>query len=75
LIDDFQLYNRALTEAEIPQIMQGVTLLPLGLASNPNPADEATDVPRDATLSWKPGEFANTHDVYLGPSPTFAVRR
>jgi len=39
---------------------------PLLNASNPIAADGATDVPRDATLSWKPGKFANTHDVYFG---------
>jgi len=26
------------------------------------------DVPRDAVLGWTPGEFARTHDVYLGTS-------
>jgi len=36
------------------------------LAANPDPADEVTDVSRDVVLSWTPGEFANTHDVYLG---------
>jgi len=36
------------------------------LAADPDPADEVTDVPRDVVLSWKPGESANTHDVYLG---------
>ncbi len=36
------------------------------LAYAPNPADEATDVLRDTALSWMPGEFAVTHDVYLG---------
>jgi hypothetical protein len=42
---------------------------PLGdqaLASNPDPADAATDVARDAVLRWTPGESARTHDVYLG---------
>jgi len=41
------------------------------LASAPNPADGATDVPRDVVLSWKPGIFApaiNGHKVYLGES-------
>ncbi len=36
------------------------------LAFAPTPAHEATDVPRDTVLSWMPGEFAATHDVYLG---------
>ncbi|MFQ6036135.1 MAG: LamG-like jellyroll fold domain-containing protein, partial [Sedimentisphaerales bacterium] len=35
-------------------------------AYHPGPAGEATDVPRDVTLSWTPGVFANTHDVYFG---------
>jgi len=41
-----------------------------GAALSPSPANDATDVPRDATLSWKPGKFAATHDVYFGT--TFA---
>ena len=36
------------------------------LASAPVPGDGQTDVPRDAVLSWAAGEFAATHDVYLG---------
>jgi len=38
----------------------------LGLASNPNPANSATDVPSDVVLNWTPGEFADQHDVYFG---------
>jgi len=36
------------------------------MAQKPNPADQATDVSRDAVLSWMPGGFADKHDVYLG---------
>jgi F5/8 type C domain/Carbohydrate binding domain len=36
------------------------------LATNPDPADEASDVWRDTDLGWTPGAFAQTHDVYLG---------
>ncbi len=67
-IDDFRIYNRALTEAEIQKAMLG---MPLGLASEPSPGDGATDVSRDVVLSWEPGEFAaptNGHKVYLGES-------
>jgi regulation of enolase protein 1 (concanavalin A-like superfamily) len=35
-------------------------------ASGPKPADGATDVPRDVALEWVAGEYAQTHDVYLG---------
>jgi regulation of enolase protein 1 (concanavalin A-like superfamily) len=37
-----------------------------GLADDPSPAEDSTDVPRDVVLGWKPGLYANTHDVYLG---------
>src|SRR4030042_260101 len=32
-------------------------------AFNPDPADGAEEVSRDASLSWSPGDFANAHDV------------
>jgi len=35
-------------------------------ASNPSPADEETDVPRDVVLSWTLGIYADKHDVYFG---------
>jgi len=37
-------------------------------ASDPSPADRATDVPRDVVLSWTPGQYApptNGHKVYF----------
>jgi len=37
-------------------------------ASAPQPADGATDVPRDVVLNWAPGESAATRDVYFGTS-------
>ncbi len=39
-----------------------------GEATNPSPANEATEVYRDTSMSWTPGEFAATHDVYMGTS-------
>ncbi len=35
-------------------------------AKDPDPGNEATDVGRDAVLSWTPGQAANAHDVYFG---------
>ncbi|MHC4807833.1 MAG: LamG-like jellyroll fold domain-containing protein, partial [Planctomycetota bacterium] len=64
LIDEVRLYNRALTQAEIQKVM---TFQPV-LATNPSPADGATDVPRDVVLSWTPGIYAlavNGHKVYF----------
>jgi len=37
-----------------------------GSARGPSPVDKAIDVVRDVVLSWIPGKYANTHDVYLG---------
>ncbi len=42
-----------------------------GQSSDSNPADQATDVPRDVVLSWTPGEYApliNGHTVYMSES-------
>ena len=66
LLDDVGIFDTALTEEEIKQIMDtGIGIGP-EYASAPNPADRATDVPRDVVLGWTPGDFANTHNVYLG---------
>ncbi len=35
-------------------------------ADDENPPDGASDVPRDVVLSWTPGAYAATHDVYFG---------
>jgi hypothetical protein len=66
MLDDVSLFSRALTADEIKAIMKG--LFNPALASAPSPADGATDVPQDASFSWKPGDGAATHDVYLGKS-------
>jgi hypothetical protein len=67
MIDDFRLYDTALTIDEIQDAMTGRGPS-LGLATDPVPEPESTDIPRDAVLSWTAGEFANTHDVYVGTS-------
>jgi len=66
LMDDVQIYNNALTPAEIQEIMKG--LADTSLASDPVPEDKTVDVVRDVVLGWKPGEFAATHEVYFGTS-------
>jgi len=64
-MDDVRLYDRAVAQEEIPAIMLGI---PLELAQEPSPEDEAIDVPRDTVLGWTPGVAAATHDVYFGTS-------
>jgi len=39
---------------------------PVVRASEPSPADEANDVPRETVLDWTPAESASAHDVYFG---------
>jgi hypothetical protein len=40
--------------------------IPMSQVSQPSPEDGQTDLPPDVFLTWTPGEFADTHDVYLG---------
>ncbi len=63
LVDDVRIYNRAISQAEILAVMLGTSG---GLSSRPNPDNEATDVPCDCILTWKTGEYAYKHNVYLG---------
>jgi hypothetical protein len=37
-----------------------------GAAGNPSPANGAVDVTQTPTLTWVPGVFADTHEVYFG---------
>jgi len=68
MLDDARYYDHALTEAEVFGVMSGG---PPTLAAGPLPANNDTDVIRDElVLSWRPGEYAVTHDVYFGTSPT-----
>jgi hypothetical protein len=39
-----------------------------GFASSPNPSSGAKDVALDSILSWTPGEYANTHNVFFSTS-------
>jgi hypothetical protein len=40
-----------------------------GTAGDPNPAKDAVDVSQTPTLTWTPGVFADTHEVYFGADP------
>jgi len=41
-----------------------------GQASNPSPANGATNISNTADLSWTAGLYATSHDVYFGTNPT-----
>jgi hypothetical protein len=62
-MDDFRIYDRALTQEEIIQVMRGDPLV----AWDPKPTNGSKPYIRDATpLSWSPGDNASQHDVYFG---------
>ena len=67
-IDDVVLYDKVLTPQDVAQIMAGDILPASELAGSAEPADQATDVLRDVILTWSPGTFAATHNVYFGTS-------
>jgi len=62
-MDDFRIYNYALTQSEIEKVMMGDPRL----AWNPKPADGSTpDVEHISPMSWSPGDDAAQHDIYFG---------
>jgi len=62
-LDDFQIYDYGLMQAEILKTMRGDPLL----AWNPYPSNGYTvDIEHALPLSWTPGEYAAQHDVYFG---------
>ena len=67
MMDDLRIYDHVVTEEELADIMAGKGPK-AEFAGAPTPADTATDIPRDTVLGWSAGEFAASHDVYLGTS-------
>jgi len=65
LIDDVRLYDVELTQKQVQEAMKGIGPISTK-ASYPHPDSQTTDVPRDGTLSWTPGVYADKHDVYFG---------
>jgi len=64
-VDDFRLYDQALTAEEIAVVMTGAgSAFPSALG--PQPEDGALLEATWANISWRPGSFAVSHDVYLG---------
>jgi hypothetical protein len=64
-LDDVRIYSRGLAAEEILTVMKGYKG---PIAGAPVPADKAVDVARDVILTWTPGPYARTHDVYFGTS-------
>jgi hypothetical protein len=66
MLDEVRVYNHVLIESEILAAMEGGKGYPYAFA--PDPADGAIHAATWVTLSWKAGDFAVSHDVYLGES-------
>jgi hypothetical protein len=64
-LDDFRIYDQALTQDEIAIVMTGAGA-EYPFAFGPNPANGALHADTWVTLSWKAGDFAASHDIYLG---------
>jgi len=62
-IDDIRIYDEALTQ---DQILSAMTAQPFPFAFGPDPAHGALYSDTWITLSWRAGDFAVSHDVYLG---------
>jgi len=65
MLDEVQIHDTAVAETKVLDLMQGRIK---GTALAPLPENDALDVWRDSELSWTAGEFAETHDLYLGAS-------
>ncbi len=63
MIDDVRIYRRALTQDEVQEAMLGEGL---PQAFGPTPADGAINPFTWVNLTWKAGDFAVSHDVYMG---------
>jgi hypothetical protein len=64
ITDDVRIYNSALTQGEIQVAMEGGE--GYSYALGPTPKDGALYEDTWVTLSWRPGDFAVSHDVYIG---------
>ncbi|UCG60007.1 MAG: LamG domain-containing protein [Phycisphaerales bacterium] len=63
MIDDVRIYDVALSDVELQQVMRGDPKL----AWAPSPANgSAPDIEGAIPLSWSPGDEAAQHDVYFG---------
>jgi len=63
MLDEVRVYNVALNADQIQAAMRGE---PLPLASQPNPREGSIILETWVNISWAPGDFAVSHDVYIG---------
>ena len=63
-LDDVSMFSRALTAEEIQEIMLGLGDYPK--AGSPTPSDGTLHPDTWLNLAWRAGDFALSHDVYIG---------
>jgi hypothetical protein len=63
-IDEARIYDRALTQEEIIAVMENMEDMPY--AMSPDPPIGALVSGTWVTLYWRPGDFAVSHDLYMG---------
>jgi hypothetical protein len=71
LIDDVRVYRRALTAADVTELLTFAPS-PRTKASQPQPANGAVGV-SIPLLQWKPGLTALLHKVYVGTKPELGI--
>jgi len=64
LIDDVVVYDRALDKEELEAVMLGLKGIPY--ARKPDPANGSMLTSTWVNLTWVPGQWAVSHDVYIG---------
>jgi hypothetical protein len=62
-VDDFRFFDQALSAGDVEGLFRGGEV---AKAWKPNPPSGAADVSRNTELSWRSGNYATAHDVYLG---------
>jgi len=68
-IDEMCIYNEAIDASTVGNLYSGGTpFIDTTKSSNPSPENDAVYENTWATLMWNPGEFAISHDVYVGES-------
>jgi len=64
LIDDVVIYDRALNKEDLEAVMAGLQGIPH--ARKPEPAEGSMLTNTWVNLTWVPGQWAVSHDVYIG---------
>jgi len=62
-MDDLRIYDYAIPKSKVDELFRGGEL---GIAWGPSPYDGQPDAHPTSDLSWSPGDYASSHEVYLG---------